>query len=266
MATVLLLHGAWHGAWAWDRVRPRLEASGHTVYTPTFAGVGERAYELHQGHKPPIGLETHIGNIVNYVEQRHLHDLTVVAHSYAGVPLTAAIPRILPAVRHLVYLDAFYPIPRHERVAAMLTLRNTPAWLWPWKAQLMKGVALSQPVPPPPLRFLGITNPADKVFVRERLTDMPLRFLDGGRRLDPPPDSLCTYIWCGGSGKNMGEGFVPYAQTAQRRGWQYFEIPTGHDAMITAPHCFAQVLHLIVGGGSPLTPAEHPVSERSSMR
>ena len=27
-ATVVLVHGAFHGAWCWDRVVPRLEAAG----------------------------------------------------------------------------------------------------------------------------------------------------------------------------------------------------------------------------------------------
>ncbi len=34
MASFSLVHGAWHGGWAWDPVRERLEARGHTVHTP----------------------------------------------------------------------------------------------------------------------------------------------------------------------------------------------------------------------------------------
>jgi pimeloyl-ACP methyl ester carboxylesterase len=49
MATFTLVHGAWHGGWAWDRLRPELEARGHTVATPDLpcedvdAGVEEYA-------------------------------------------------------------------------------------------------------------------------------------------------------------------------------------------------------------------------------
>ena len=31
MATFGLIHGAWHGAWCWERLAPRLEALGHVV-------------------------------------------------------------------------------------------------------------------------------------------------------------------------------------------------------------------------------------------
>lgn len=34
MATYSLVHGAWHGGWAWDLVRAELESRGHTVHAP----------------------------------------------------------------------------------------------------------------------------------------------------------------------------------------------------------------------------------------
>ena len=34
MASFSLVHGAWHGGWAWDEVRAELEARGHDVATP----------------------------------------------------------------------------------------------------------------------------------------------------------------------------------------------------------------------------------------
>jgi pimeloyl-ACP methyl ester carboxylesterase len=49
MATFTLVHGAWHGGWAWDLLRPELEARGHSVATPDLpcedvdAGVEEYA-------------------------------------------------------------------------------------------------------------------------------------------------------------------------------------------------------------------------------
>ena len=49
MAGFTLVHGAWHGGWAWDLLRSELEARGHTVATPDLpcdditAGVAEYA-------------------------------------------------------------------------------------------------------------------------------------------------------------------------------------------------------------------------------
>ena len=42
-ATFVLVHGAWHGGWCYARVAALLRARGHTVFTPTLTGQGERA-------------------------------------------------------------------------------------------------------------------------------------------------------------------------------------------------------------------------------
>ena len=54
--TFVLVHGAWHGGWCWARVADRLRSGGHTVFTPTLTGVGERVHLLRAG----IDLKTHI--------------------------------------------------------------------------------------------------------------------------------------------------------------------------------------------------------------
>ena len=60
MATFVLVHGAWHGGWCWDRVAARLRAAGHEVHAPTLTGLSERAHLL----SPLVGLETHVEDVV----------------------------------------------------------------------------------------------------------------------------------------------------------------------------------------------------------
>jgi len=40
MACFILIHGAMHGGWTWDRVTPLLEAAGHQVVAPDLPGMG----------------------------------------------------------------------------------------------------------------------------------------------------------------------------------------------------------------------------------
>ena len=40
MSTFLLIHGAWHGAWCWHKLVPRLEKFGHTVIAPDLPSLG----------------------------------------------------------------------------------------------------------------------------------------------------------------------------------------------------------------------------------
>lgn len=41
-AAIVLVHGAWHGAWCWRRVLPRLRGAGVETHAVTLTGVGDR--------------------------------------------------------------------------------------------------------------------------------------------------------------------------------------------------------------------------------
>jgi pimeloyl-ACP methyl ester carboxylesterase len=92
MTTFALVHGAWHGGWAWSAVGPELEARGHRVVAPDLpcedVGAGAVVYAQ--------------------VVREALHDdrdAIVVGHSLAGL----TIP-LVPARMH-VYLCAYVPQP-----------------------------------------------------------------------------------------------------------------------------------------------------------
>ena len=41
MTHFVLVHGAWHGAWCWEKVAPLLEARGHAVHAIDLPGHGD---------------------------------------------------------------------------------------------------------------------------------------------------------------------------------------------------------------------------------
>jgi Alpha/beta hydrolase family len=83
MATFSLVHGAWHGGWAWDLVGERLEARGHTVHAPDLPCEGAGAKpEDYAACVPPADV--------------------VVGHSMAGY----VIPYVEAPVR--IFLSALY--------------------------------------------------------------------------------------------------------------------------------------------------------------
>ena len=90
MAGFVLVHGAWHGAWCWQRVMPLLAAQGHRVHAVTLTGVGERAHL----RTPGVDLETHIADVVNLIEAEELQDVILAVHSYAGMIGTAIAARM----------------------------------------------------------------------------------------------------------------------------------------------------------------------------
>ncbi|MEZ4636889.1 MAG: alpha/beta fold hydrolase [Caldilineaceae bacterium] len=86
----------------WKDVTPHLQAAGHTVYTPTLTGLGER---IHLANRE-VGLETHITDIVNVLLYEDLTDVVLAGHSYGGIVISGVADRAAERIRHLIYLDA----------------------------------------------------------------------------------------------------------------------------------------------------------------
>jgi hypothetical protein len=94
-ATVVLVHGGWHGAWAWERVTPRLAA----------AGVPAVALDLPSVANPAGDLPDDVA-AVRAVLDAVPAPIVLTAHSYGGAPVTEASTGH-PSVTHLVYLSSF---------------------------------------------------------------------------------------------------------------------------------------------------------------
>ena len=58
MATFVLVHGAWHGGWCWQKVATLLRQKGVAVVPPTLTGLGERAH-LSQ-YIAPASMDLHL--------------------------------------------------------------------------------------------------------------------------------------------------------------------------------------------------------------
>lgn len=108
MANFVLVHGAAHGAWCWERVIPILEASPQVenVVAIDLVGHGTRADE-----KPldDIGIDDYADDVVREIEGRDLYDVVLVGHSLAGITLPPAAHRLVGRLRRLVYLSTTNP-------------------------------------------------------------------------------------------------------------------------------------------------------------
>jgi ribulose-5-phosphate 4-epimerase/fuculose-1-phosphate aldolase/pimeloyl-ACP methyl ester carboxylesterase len=105
MSTYVLVHGAWGGAHGWRKVRPLLQQAGHSVFTPSLTGLGERSHLA----RPDINLNTHIQDVCNLIWYEDLKDIILVGHSYGGMVVTGVADRMFERIKHLVFLDAFLP-------------------------------------------------------------------------------------------------------------------------------------------------------------
>src|SRR4029434_8430900 len=103
--TFVLVHGAWHGGWAWRRVADLLRARGHIVFTPTLTGLGERAHLLHPG----IDASLHIADVLSVIKYERLDNIVLGAHVYGGGVISGIVEAMPGTIRSIVFLDAFIP-------------------------------------------------------------------------------------------------------------------------------------------------------------
>lgn len=237
MSTFLLIHGAWHSGRAWERVVPLLESAGHRVFAPSLTGYGDRAHLL----GPEVGLDTHVEDVVRLIREQDLTDVVLVGHSYAGLVVSSVANEVPERIAHLVYLDAMVPEHGESAVDVMpvtqqlidLAARSDTPWRIP-----------PMPEMPPPFGLFGVTDPADVAWLRPLLSDQPLLCLRQPARLDNPALASVgrTHIHCVGvQREDITRRPVPAVQPngSPARVW---ELPTGHDCMITMPEELSELL------------------------
>jgi pimeloyl-ACP methyl ester carboxylesterase len=227
----VLVHGAWHGGWCWKKIRPRLMAAGHEVYTPTLTGLGERAHLL----TADVGLDTHIQDVVAMLEVEDLRDVVLVGHSYGGMVITGVAQRAPQRLAQLIYLDAFMPDPGrsladYTRPAGAVTSPAPPSTT----TSSATAPARDWRVPPrSTAEEFGVRERADVDWVQARLGSQSGKTF--GQPLPTAPDVPANlpraYIQC-----TTDAWFAEAAARAARLGY-----PTrtlfggGHDVMISEP-------------------------------
>ncbi len=221
MATIVLVGGSFLGAWAWERVIPDLEAAGHDVLPLTLTGFGDRAHLI----TAEPDLTMHATDIVAAIEMADLHDVQLVAHSYAGAPATIAASRIPERIGRIVYVAALLPQP------GKTLFEIAPEGF----EEIIQGFLVDDG------RRIGVMNDyvldnfygdhgltaEDKAWLRARAVGHPI-----GTYRDPAPDDLSavetlprTYLKCTG---DPGEPELP-------KGVERIGFDSGHWPMITKP-------------------------------
>ena len=245
MAAFVLVHGAWHGGWCWRKLTPLLTAAGHQVFTPTLTGLGERSHLA----APDVGLATHVQDVVNGLEFEDLRAVVLVGHSYGGMVISGVAGAAAERLAQLVYLDAY--VPRHgqsmvdlvppERLDGMRRRVRDEGlgWLLPSFAPEPWEVTVRD-------RYL-VADEDEVRWIARRLVGQPFKTMTENVR-DPEDDAARlprAYIRCL---RYPNPAFDRcYAEAAASpSGWRAFELPTSHDAMVTAPRELADILLQVV--------------------
>lgn len=124
--TLVLVHGAWHGAWCWQPVIPELLRQGLAPFTVDLPAHGIKArFPEGFGSAPArfaavpspharITLDDYAAAVLEVVDAAIVAGsgpVLLVGHSMAGIALTAVAERCPEKIAGLVYLAAFMPMP-----------------------------------------------------------------------------------------------------------------------------------------------------------
>lgn len=224
MATFVVVHGAWGGAWSWNKfVVPMLRNAGHDVFPVTLTGLGDRSHLA----TPEVDLDTHIQDVVNVLFYEDLNDVILVGHSYGGNVITGVADRCPERLRELVYLDA--ATPRHGQASADRMPNGREATLE--RARAEGDGWRVPPGPPPPDQPAEITE-----WARPRRQMHPVRTMTQPVMLARGETTLPrTYVYCT-KDKVPGSSQAARAEAVRNDPrWRYLELDTGHNLHYTAP-------------------------------
>jgi pimeloyl-ACP methyl ester carboxylesterase len=97
--TFVLIHGTWHGGWAWKYVVRHLSQKEHIAHTPTLAGHGPGAVRRGITHQHCVD------SVVAYIRYCNLRNVVLVGHSFGGTVVQKVAERFPDRIAGLVFLD-----------------------------------------------------------------------------------------------------------------------------------------------------------------
>jgi pimeloyl-ACP methyl ester carboxylesterase len=223
----VMVHGGWCGAWVWRNTLSGLGRLGHSASAPTLTGFCERK----RCGVATADLSTHIEDVVSHIWLEDLREVTLVGWSYAGAVITGVLDRAPERIRSMIYLDAFMP----ANGTAVIDY-NPHA-----KIQVESAMARDEPIPPPPLKYFGVTDPKLIGFIEPRLSAQPWRTLQQPIQLVGPQARIpVTYIACTAYGNTPFTARL--AEMEARADIRTATIASDHFCMLSAPDQTLKVL------------------------
>jgi len=231
MASFLLIHGAFRGAWLWERLMPLLMKGGASPIAYDLPGHGDRS-----GDRKGITMSTYIDDVVDFIHKENLKDLVLVGHSMSGIIISKIAETMPERVKHLVYLAAV--VPRNNEALIDLLTKERQAVLRPQQGKVHE--LFETPEQLRQMYFTDLEGEAKEYFVRQ-LTPQPLAvfFEHIPFKQFPDIDLPRTYIM------GLRDQSLPPDLTkgfAERLKVEPVPVDAGHDLMVSRPAEVADIL------------------------
>ncbi|MGH0032917.1 MAG: alpha/beta fold hydrolase [Myxococcota bacterium] len=237
MATFLLIHGAWHGAWCWERLVPLLRERGHRVAAIDLPAHGDdRGWAL----RATLG---RYAQRVQVVAEQLSEPPILVGHSMGGLVMTQAAHDAPDRYAALFYLCAFVPVPG-ERMIDLARLDPDSR------------VAPHTRIRPPSVRFhadgvreafCAECSDDDVALASQRLRREPLLPMFQRIRARQPLLPARAYIECT---RDQAISIGRQRAMCERAGIERVaSLDTDHSPFLSAPEALARALHDLASRG-----------------
>lgn len=102
MTTFVLVHGASHGSWCWDKVVPLLEAQGHAAIAVDLPGNTYGEFDIPHSEVTLDSYAQHVCKLLDQIDE----PVVLVGHSLGGLTITQTAEYRPDKIKSLVYLTA----------------------------------------------------------------------------------------------------------------------------------------------------------------
>ena len=229
MSTYVLIHGSYQGGWIWKPTVEKLAEKGHTVYSPTLDGCGERAKFI----RPGITITTQAEEISGFLHYQDLTDVVLVGTSTGGLVTCKTAELSRDRIQHIIFVDALAPQPG-EKVADIVV--RDPSYPVSF-TELTRGPSKIEMEE----RLFQDLGPDLKKWAMDRVTMHPIEATDAPGELDGfwIQKWDATVIRCTLSANPSRNHQY---RTAQKLEAQWHELEAGHYPMLSHPKELSQLL------------------------
>ncbi|HCP01476.1 MAG: hypothetical protein CL573_08005 [Alphaproteobacteria bacterium] len=110
MSIYILVHGAYHGGWCYEKIVPRIERAGHTAIAVDLPGHGDDQVPI-----ASVTLDAYVSHVCEVVLAQPT-PVILVGHSLAGMTVTQVAECIPDKLDWVVYLTAMMPKNGQNRI------------------------------------------------------------------------------------------------------------------------------------------------------
>lgn len=230
MATYVLIHGSFQGGWIWKPTADLLRKAGHTVFTPSLDGCGERAYQI----RPGITIATQAKEIADFLFNEDLQDVILAGTSTGGLVICKIAELARERIKHMVFVDALAPQPGEKVVDIVQRPPNAPPYQ---TTELTRGPSREQ------LQnsLFADMEPDLMAWAIDRVTMHPIEASDAPGELDgfwsqswPATVIRCTL--------SANPPVAHQRRTAEKLNANWYEMEAGHYPMLSHPEETAKLL------------------------